>query len=105
MNSTVQAMRAIPELRIALSTHVSHPRSPVLHLTSICRSSPLDVLPRALRDLYTNMSRTTDSVIPNTFLTVLRHAVPQFNELDRGKSGSMMGYAQQGNVSAELTLP
>ncbi|KAG8215408.1 hypothetical protein J3R82DRAFT_9015 [Butyriboletus roseoflavus] len=78
MNSTVQAMRAIPELRIALST-----------------SSPLDVLPRALRDLYSNMSRTTDSIIPNTFLTVLRHAVPQFNELDRSKSGPTMGYAQQ----------
>ncbi|KAG6377843.1 hypothetical protein JVT61DRAFT_14624 [Boletus reticuloceps] len=79
MNSTLQAIRAIPELQLALNT-----------------SSPLDVLPRALRDLYSNMFRTTESVIPNAFLTVLRHAVHQFNELDRSKSGAlMMGYAQQ----------
>ncbi|KAF9221830.1 cysteine proteinase [Gyrodon lividus] len=78
MNSTVQAMRAIPELQIALST-----------------SSPLDVLPRALRDLYYNMSRTTESVVPTTFLTVLRQVIPQFGEVDRSKSGMMAAYAQQ----------
>ncbi|OJA15949.1 hypothetical protein AZE42_10909 [Rhizopogon vesiculosus] len=75
MNATVQAMRAIPELQTALS------------------SSPhLDVLPRALRDLYTNMSRTTEGYIPSAFLTVLRQAVPQFGEINRsGKSGMMSG--------------
>ncbi|KAL4065479.1 hypothetical protein V8B97DRAFT_2010451 [Scleroderma yunnanense] len=78
MNSTVQAMRAIPELQLALGT-----------------SSPLDVLPKALRDLYVNMSRTTESVVPLPFLTVLRQVVPQFAELDRSKSGMMAGYAQQ----------
>ncbi|KAH7882689.1 hypothetical protein F5I97DRAFT_301459 [Phlebopus sp. FC_14] len=71
MNATVQAMRAIPE------------------------SSPLDVLPRALRDLYSNMSRTTESVVPTSFLTVLRQVVPQFNEIDRAKMGMLAGYAQQ----------
>lgn len=70
----------------------------LLRLTSF-RSSHLDVFPRALRDLYLNMSRTTESVIPSAFLAVLRHVVPQFNELDRSKSGPMMGYAQQGSVS------
>ncbi|KIM61831.1 hypothetical protein SCLCIDRAFT_1178973 [Scleroderma citrinum Foug A] len=78
MNATVQAMRAIPELQIALST-----------------SSPLDVLPKALRELYNNMSRTTESVVPLTFLTILRQAVPQFAEVDRSKSGMMAAYAQQ----------
>lgn len=29
-------------------------------------------LPGALRDLYRNMSRTTDSIVPSTFLQVLR---------------------------------
>ncbi|KAG1740649.1 cysteine proteinase [Suillus lakei] len=72
MNATVQAMRAIPELQTALST-----------------SPHLDVLPRALRDLYGNMSRTTEGYIPNT-------AVPQFGEVDRsGKNGILGGYAQQ----------
>ncbi|KIO05881.1 hypothetical protein M404DRAFT_15289 [Pisolithus tinctorius Marx 270] len=78
MNATIQAMRAIPELRIALGT-----------------SSPLDVLPKALRDLYNNMSNTTESVVPISFLTVLRQVVPQFGELDRSKAGMMPGYAQQ----------
>ncbi|KAG2130373.1 hypothetical protein DEU56DRAFT_815676 [Suillus clintonianus] len=77
MNATVQAMRAIPELQTALST-----------------SPHLDVLPRSLRDLYNNMSRTTEGYIPTAFLSVLRQAVPQFGEIDRsGKSG--VGYAQQ----------
>ncbi|KAI6167703.1 hypothetical protein EDD17DRAFT_1534319 [Pisolithus thermaeus] len=78
MNATVQAMRAIPELRVALGT-----------------SSPLDVLPKALRDLYNSMSQTTESVVPASFLTVLRQVVPQFSELDRSKAGMMSGYAQQ----------
>ncbi|KAJ8592221.1 cysteine proteinase [Rhizopogon salebrosus TDB-379] len=79
MNATVQAMRAIPELQTALST-----------------SPHLDILPRALRDLYTNMSRTTEGYIPSAFLTVLRQAVPQFGEIDRsGKNGMLSGYAQQ----------
>lgn len=78
MNATVQAMRAIPELRIALGT-----------------SFPLDVLPKALRDLYNTMSQTTESVVPAVFLNVLRQVVPQFSELDRSKAGMMSGYAQQ----------
>jgi hypothetical protein len=61
------------------------------------RSPHLDVLPRALRDLYSNMSRTTEGYIPNAFLTVLRQVVPQFGEIDRsGKNGMLGGYAQQG---------
>ncbi|KAG6334550.1 hypothetical protein ID866_4547 [Astraeus odoratus] len=78
MNATIQAMRAIPELRIALNT-----------------TSPLDVLPKTLRDLYDNMSRTTESVVPVAFLTVLRQVVPQFGEIDRSRAGMMAGYAQQ----------
>jgi ubiquitin carboxyl-terminal hydrolase 14 len=99
MNATVQAMRAIPELQTALSTYV-----PKFTTCMACdlnptsdRSPHLDVLPRALRDLYSNMSRTTEGYIPTTFLTVLRQAVPQFGEVDRsGKNGILGGYAQQG---------
>lgn len=101
MNSTVQAIRAIPELQLALRTQVVFALFPSFPHLPPLRSSPLDVLPRALRDLYSNMSSTTESFVPATFLTVLRHVVPQFNELDRSKSGPLMGYAQQGNISAE----
>ncbi|KAH9980581.1 cysteine proteinase [Russula compacta] len=74
MNATIQALRAIPELQTALS-----------------ESRDLNPIARSLRDLYTTMARSTGGVMPLTFITVLRDAVPQFSE--RNRSGS--GYAQQ----------
>ncbi|KIK09583.1 hypothetical protein K443DRAFT_671480 [Laccaria amethystina LaAM-08-1] len=84
MNATVQALRAIPELQVALT-------APALQSTT--------PLPASLRDLYHNMSRTTDSITPVGFLQVLRQVNPQFAEVDRSGKGGMMGaaggYAQQ----------
>ncbi|EFI26871.1 ubiquitin carboxyl-terminal hydrolase 6 [Coprinopsis cinerea okayama7 len=85
MNATVQALRAIPELQTALS-------APALQSTT--------PLPGSLRDLYHNMSRTTDSMVPAGFLQTLRQVNPQFAEMDRsekrsGMPGMPMGYAQQ----------
>ncbi|KIM41807.1 hypothetical protein M413DRAFT_445024 [Hebeloma cylindrosporum] len=86
MNATVQALRAVPELQIALET------------PSLQSTTPL---PAALRDLYHNMSRTTDSITPMQFLQVLRQVNPQFAEMDRSEKRAgdlMMGrqvYAQQ----------
>ncbi|KAG5653925.1 hypothetical protein H0H81_009282 [Sphagnurus paluster] len=83
MNASVQALRAIPELQVALSA------------PSLQSATPL---PAALRDLYTTMSRTTDSITPMTFLSTLRQVNPQFAEMDRSGSkipGMPGGYAQQ----------
>ncbi|KAF9481605.1 ubiquitin carboxyl-terminal hydrolase 6 [Pholiota conissans] len=86
MNATVQALRAVPELQVALS-------APSLQSTT--------PLPGALRDLYSNMSKTTDSITPVKFLQVLREVNPQFAEMDRreAKANDFMmgrqGYAQQ----------
>ncbi|EGO03001.1 hypothetical protein SERLA73DRAFT_176488 [Serpula lacrymans var. lacrymans S7.3] len=80
MNATIQAMRAIPELQTALG------------------ASTLTSLPKAMRSLYTDMSRTTEPFTPMNFLTILRQVVPQFAEVDRSKGGpmaGMAGYAQQ----------
>ncbi|KAG5641931.1 hypothetical protein DXG03_003957 [Asterophora parasitica] len=79
MNASVQALRAIPELQVALSVYSATP------------------LPGALRDLYSTMSRTTDSITPLSFLSTLRQVNPQFAELDRGSKlpGVAGGYAQQ----------
>ncbi|KIK95193.1 hypothetical protein PAXRUDRAFT_779329 [Paxillus rubicundulus Ve08.2h10] len=85
MNSTVQAMRAIPELQIALNT-----------------SSPIDVLPRSLRDLFSNMSRTTESVVPASFLTVLRQVIPQFGEVDRSRADAEECWSQMTNALKEV---
>ncbi|RDX47629.1 cysteine proteinase [Lentinus brumalis] len=80
MNATLQAMRAIPELQTALE-----------------QSAPPG-LPMALRNLYTSMAKTTDSVTPSAFLAALRHAFPQFAEQSRATGVKALmggGYAQQ----------
>ncbi|KAH9851300.1 cysteine proteinase [Lenzites betulinus] len=85
MSATLQAMRAIPELQVALQS--SH----------LC-SSPSAGLPVALRNLYTEMAKTTDSVRPIAFLAALRHAFPQFAEMARGSPHQVLtqgGHAQQ----------
>ncbi|GLB44135.1 putative peptidase C19 family protein [Lyophyllum shimeji] len=82
MNASVQALRAIPELQVALAVPALQSATP---------------LPAALRDLYSLMSRTTDSITPMTFLSTLRQVNPQFAEVDRGGKGVGIpaGYAQQ----------
>ncbi|PPR02299.1 hypothetical protein CVT24_011637 [Panaeolus cyanescens] len=86
MNSTVQALRAIPELQQALA-------APALQSTT--------PLPGSLRDLYQNMTKTTDSISPMSFLQVLRQVNPQFAEMDRSEKTAMAAalgramYAQQ----------
>ncbi|KAI8996329.1 cysteine proteinase [Trametes punicea] len=80
MNATLQAMRAIPELQIAL------------------QNSTPPGLPMALRNLYTNMAKTTESVTPSAFLAALRQAFPQFAEQTRATGMKALlggGYAQQ----------
>ncbi|KAJ3778491.1 hypothetical protein FB446DRAFT_713739 [Lentinula raphanica] len=93
MNSTVQALRAIPELQVALG--VPSPNAP----SSSSAPDLNGTLPRPLRDLYASLSRTSDAVNPAQFLNVLRQVNPQFAERDRSGKGAMMGmgggYAQQ----------
>ena len=57
----------------------------------------------ALRNLYNQMSTTTESVTPAVFLAALRHAFPQFAEMSRASGMKALigggGYAQQGASS------
>lgn len=76
MNATVQALRGIPELHTALSAATS--------------TGPASV-PGTLRDLYSDMGRTTDAVIPLSFLQALRGFAPQFAEVDRSRAGKSLG--------------
>jgi ubiquitin carboxyl-terminal hydrolase 14 len=80
MNATLQSMRAIPELQTALEA--SQPSG----------------LPGSLKQLYTEMSKTTEEVTPILFLSALRQAFPQFAEIARGQGGAKGGYAQQGDI-------
>ena len=79
MNATVQSLRAIPELQVALSglvcclfiRRVSHQN---------CRPSLQSTtpLPNALRELFSRMSQTTDNIVPSKFLEVLREVQLHF---------------------------
>jgi ubiquitin carboxyl-terminal hydrolase 14 len=81
LNSTLQALRSIPELQDALSQH-KH--------TSMSEIPQLD-LTNQLKDLFKDMSETQGGMTPFTFLNALRMTFPQFAE--RSKKGE--GFAQQ----------
>lgn len=80
MNATIQALRAVPELRFGLSmyamnyTYANQFVSYFLLFWSLSRLGQTTelTLPKALYDLYKNMGTTTDSVNPNDFLQALR---------------------------------
>jgi ubiquitin carboxyl-terminal hydrolase 14 len=84
LNSTLQTLKAIPELQDSLTAY---------KWTS---NGPMDSLPQLdlttqLRSLYTGMSKTQAGYEPHEFLNALRHLFPQFAQ--RSKTGH--GYAQQ----------
>ncbi|KAI1108531.1 ubiquitin carboxyl-terminal hydrolase-like protein [Nemania sp. NC0429] len=84
LNSTLQALRAIPELQDALSKY-----EPSAEGTS--GTMPQLDLTRQLRDTYKYMAETQEAYVPHTFLASLRNLYPQFAE--RSRTGA--GYAQQ----------
>ncbi|KAI1423902.1 ubiquitin carboxyl-terminal hydrolase-like protein [Xylaria sp. FL1777] len=84
LNSTLQALRAIPELQDALVKY----EPPSANATG---TLPQLDLTRQLRDTYKYMSETQDAYTPHAFLTSLRNLYPQFSE--RSRTGA--GYAQQ----------
>ncbi|KAI5867691.1 cysteine proteinase [Durotheca rogersii] len=84
LNSTLQALRAIPELQAALVKYEPQESTPPSLLPQ------LD-LTKQLRDLYRYMSETQNAFTPHTFLAALRTAFPQFAE--RSRTGP--GFAQQ----------
>ncbi|KAI0185919.1 ubiquitin carboxyl-terminal hydrolase 14 [Xylaria flabelliformis] len=84
LNSTLQTLRAIPELQDALTKY--EPQS-----ADATGTLPQLDLTRQLRDTYKSMSQTQDAYVPHSFLTSLRNLYPQFGE--RSRTGS--GFAQQ----------
>lgn len=80
MNSTVQFLRAIPELQAALNT-----------FSSDTQANHDGHLTREMGNLFQNMGQTTERFIPVMFLQRLRLVAPQFAEQRPG-----IGYAQQG---------
>lgn len=95
MNSTLQVLRAIPELQTALSSY--NPASSSQVLVHEQRAEGHPGLTRALRDMYASLRSTAVAFTPKAFVDMLRQAVPQFNERQTvSKSGiNLSGYAQQ----------
>ncbi|KAI0384544.1 cysteine proteinase [Hypomontagnella monticulosa] len=86
LNSTLQTLRAIPELQDALVKY----EPSAAPSASLSLSPPLD-LTKQLRELYKYMSETQEAYVPHAFLTALRTSFPQFAE--RSRTGH--GFAQQ----------
>lgn len=92
MNSTLQTLRAVPELQEQLLKYnagaVGSSRG--VDLSQFGLQGSVD-LTSSLRDLYKQMSETQEGFPPLMFLNALQTAFPQFAE----KSKNGHGYAQQ----------
>mmetsp|Transcript_19421 Transcript_19421/g.28118 ORF Transcript_19421/g.28118 Transcript_19421/m.28118 type:complete len:576 (+) Transcript_19421:64-1791(+) len=76
LNSVVQCMRSIPQLRSGLRAYVPPPRSANSLAAGTASSSPL--LLSSLRDLFESLDRTTNAVPPSNFVMATKIAFPQF---------------------------
>lgn len=98
LNSTLQTLRAVPELQQELSKYIprpdARPQGNTLGDLSMFGLGGLGAstdLTASLRDLYKQMGQTQEGFPPLVFLNALRTAFPQFAE--KAKNGH--GYAQQ----------
>lgn len=94
MNSTVQCLNAVPELRNAL----------INYRGSTTALNPSEKLAAGLRDLLSRLgSKNSASVNPQTFLFILRQVNPQFGE--RGPQGFMQQDAEEcwGEILSRLS--
>lgn len=90
MNSTLQTLRAVPELQEQLSKYTGASSSRGVDLSQYGLQGSVD-LTSSLRDLYKQMSETQEGFPPLIFLNALQTTFPQFAE----KSRTGHGYAQQ----------
>jgi ubiquitin carboxyl-terminal hydrolase 14 len=90
LNSTLQALRSVPELQQELSKYTPTSATAESALEALQQTPGLD-LTACLRDLYQQMNQTQEGFPPLVFLNALRSKYPQFAQ--RSRSGN--GYAQQ----------
>lgn len=83
LNSSLQALRAMPELQQSLVTYTPSQSTPGF--------GPPSDLTQQLKNLFNKMGQTTEGFPPFAFIGALRQAYPQFAEMSR----TGQGYAQQ----------
>ncbi|KAL8113745.1 ubiquitin carboxyl-terminal hydrolase 6-like isoform X1 [Apium graveolens] len=77
MNSTLQCLHSVPELKSALIKYPHSGRSNDL-------DQPSHLLTVATRDLFSELDKSVKAVAPMQFWTVLRKKYPQFGQLNNG---------------------
>ncbi|KAI0995734.1 Ubiquitin carboxyl-terminal hydrolase 6 [Podosphaera aphanis] len=93
LNSTLQTLRAVPELHDQLAKYTPFPASNLgdLGIFSMGNIGQITDIAASLRDLYKQMAETQYGIPPISFITTLRSIFPQFAE--RSKTGRE--FAQQ----------
>ena len=96
LNSTLQALRSVPELQTELTQYKpsaasAGPSAAQFSQFGLGGLGPAPDLTASLRDLYKQMSETQEGFPPMVFLQTLRSAFPQFAQ----KARDGRGYAQQ----------
>ncbi|KAJ2909039.1 deubiquitinating enzyme [Coemansia aciculifera] len=85
MNATLQCLKAVPELKQALD----------LHAGGIGQSDPRKNLAASMRQLYDQLSESSEGVPPMVFLQFLRQVFPKFGAQDRQHGGFMQQDAEE----------
>ncbi|KAJ2741600.1 Vacuolar protein sorting-associated protein 41 [Coemansia sp. BCRC 34301] len=85
MNATLQCLKAVPELKRALD----------LHAGGMGQSDPRRNLAASMRQLFDQLSESSDGVPPLVFLQFLRQVFPKFGAQDRQHGGFMQQDAEE----------
>jgi ubiquitin carboxyl-terminal hydrolase 14 len=88
MNSTVQCLYAVPELRTRLASTFGASTATTAIQGSSGSNGPESQLASAMRMLFQRMENSGQPVMPMEFILILRRAFPQFDQ--RGRDGLHM---------------
>lgn len=81
LNSVVQCLRKVPQLRTALNTYQPSP-PPNPSLTMQNRNAGYPILINTLRDTLTRLDSSTEAIPPANFVMAAKSAFPQFGQTD-----------------------
>lgn len=106
LNSVVQCLRAIPQLRSGLADYTARPAAAQGGggdaAMGAARTQTNGVFLSSLRELYTNLDRTADSVTPANFVMATKMAFPEFART--GPQGQPMQQDAEEFYSGLLTI-
>jgi ubiquitin carboxyl-terminal hydrolase 14 len=97
LNSVVQCLRTVPELRKGLAAY-----TPRQQQSSLISTNANALFLNSLKDLYTNLDRTADAVPPSNFVRATKMAFPQLAQT--GPQGQPMQQDAEEFFSGLLTI-